>query len=131
MRGFDKLNNGNIVMYAMKCYENPQCVSMDEFHSDFNRIKYIKRLLSRYTTTGELKERLILNHIIVLYNVFGIVPATRMLFYKIDGDLHAILKTFIVYLNYLPEGEREDQVREIDISGITLDQRIVATLRKI
>lgn len=104
---------------------------MDEFHSDFNRIKYIKRLLSRYTTTGELKERLILNHIIVLYNVFGIVPATRMLFYKIDGDLHAILKTFIVYLNYLPEGEREDQVSEIDISGITLDQRIVATLRKI
>ena len=125
------MNNGNIVMYAMKCYDNPQCVSMDEFHSDFNRIKYIKRLLSRYTTTGELKERLILNHIIVLYNVFGIVPATRMLFYKIDGDLHAILKTFIVYLNYLPEGEREDQVSEIDISGITLDQRIVATLRKI
>jgi hypothetical protein len=118
-------------MYAMKCYENPQCVSMDEFHSDFNRIKYIKRLLSRYTSTGELKERLILNHIIVLYNVFGIVPATRMLFYKIDGDLHAILKTFIVYLNYLPEGDKEQQVREIDISGITLDQRIVATLRKI
>lgn len=124
---FEILHDENYVLYAMKNYNNPHCRGIDEFHEDLNRIKYLKRLLRKYTQTGDLKERLILNHLIVFYNVFGIIPATRILFSRIESDIHCALKTFMVYLNYLPEQE----IPEADIKSILLDQVIVETLRGI
>ena len=128
---FSELNAKNYVMFAMKNYDNPQCLDLDEFHSDLNRVKYLKRLFKRYVTTGDLKERLILNHIIVLYNVFGIVPATRLLFYKMDKEYYSLLKTFIVYLNFFPEGDDEKKIPETDLIIITLDNDIVEASRKV
>jgi hypothetical protein len=126
-----ELSETNYVMYAMKNYNNPQCLDIDEFHSDLNRIKYLKKLLKRYLATGELKDRLILNHIIILYNVFGIVPATRLLFFKTDKELYPMIKTFITYLNYLPEGDKLEEIIEVDILPIPLDDDIVKILRKV
>ena len=131
MKKFDRLTNKNYVMYAMKHYDNPQCLDIEEFYSDLNRIKYLKRLFRRYLTTGELKERLILNHIIILYNVFGIVPATRMLFHRMEDKFHPVLKTCIVYLNMLPEDENANKVNEVDLLTIPLDQEVVKILREV
>ena len=128
---FSELNSKNYAMFAMKNYDNPQCLDIDEFNSDLSRVKYLKRLFKRYVTTGDLKERLILNHIIVLYNVFGVVPATRLLFYKMDKEYYSILKTFIVYLNFFPEGDDEKKIPETDLVVITLDNDIVEALRKV
>jgi hypothetical protein len=97
----ENLNDDNFIIYAMKAYDRPNCV-MSEFEEDLSRIKYVKRLIKRYKTTGELKERLILNHIIVLSNVFGIEPSARMLFFKIDKEDFDILKTFLLFLNFMP-----------------------------
>ncbi len=122
---FDLLHDGNYIMFAMKHYENPQCSGVEEFNEDINRIRYLKRLFRRYDTTGELRERLILNHIIIFYNVFGILPATRILFSRIEPDLHTLLKTFIVFLNNLPE----EPIPEADLESIPLNYDVVATLR--
>lgn len=97
----ENLNDDNFLIYAMKAYDKPNCI-MSEFEEDLSRIKYIKRLIKRYKTTGELKERLILNHIIVLSNVFGVEPCVRMLFYKLDKEDYEVLKTFLLFLNYMP-----------------------------
>lgn len=97
----ENLNDDNFMLYAMKCYDKPNAI-VSEFEEDLKRIKYVKRLIKRYKATGELKERLILNHIIILSNVFGIEATVRMLFYKIDTSDHAILKTFLLFLNYMP-----------------------------
>jgi hypothetical protein len=97
----ENLNDDNFIIYAMKAYDRPNCI-MSEFEEDLSRIKYVKRLIKRYKTTGELKERLILNHIIVLSNVFGIEPSARMLFFKIDKEDYDILKTFLLFLNFMP-----------------------------
>lgn len=126
-----ELNENTYVMYAMKNYSNEECLDMNEFHSDLNRIKYLKKLMKRYLATGELKDRLILNHIIILYNVFGIVPATRLLFFKTDKELYPMLKTFITYLNCLPEGDRLEEVVEVDILPIPLDNDVVKILREV
>ena len=122
---FDLLHDGNYIMFAMKHYENPQCSGVEEFNEDINRIRYLKRLFRRYDTTGELRERLILNHIIIFYNVFGIVPATRILFARIEPDLHCLLKTFVVFLNNLPE----EPIPEADLESIPLNYDVVSTLR--
>lgn len=123
---FLKLNDANYILYAMKNYGNPQCTSIDEFHEDLNRIKYLKRLLRKYKTTGILRERLILNHIIIFYNIFGVEAATRLLFSRIEEDLHPYLKTFIVFLNNLPQ-----KIPEYDLIKIPMDTRIITKLRKI
>jgi hypothetical protein len=123
---FEVLNDDNYMMFAMKMYDNPQCKNVTEFHEDMNRIKYLKRLLRKYKTSGQLRERLILNHIIIFYNIFDTVSATRLLFSRIEKDLHAYLKTFIVFLNKLPEG-----IPEIDLLEIPLDRRIINKLREI
>jgi hypothetical protein len=123
---FVKLNDDNYIMYAMKNYDNPQCTNIEEFHEDMNRIKYLKRLLRKYKSTGMLRERLILNHIIIFYNIFGIEPATRLLFSRIEEELHPYLKTFIVFLNNLP-----DKIPEYDLVSIPMDTRIIGKLRKI
>ena len=98
---FDILNDDNYMMFAMRVYNNPQCKNISEFQEDMNRIKYLKRLFRKYKSSGQLRERLILNHIIIFYNVFDIIPATRLLFSRIEKDLHPYLKTFIVFLNNL------------------------------
>ncbi len=99
---FNELNEDNFLLFAIKHYENPQAVTRDDFEKDLNHFKYIKRLLKRYKKSGELKTHLILNHFIILYNIFG-EATTPMLFFKIEKDLWSILKSFIVFLNKLPE----------------------------
>ena len=98
----DNLTDENFIFYAMKSYDRPYCI-MSEFEEDLKRLKYIKRLIKKYRVTGDLKERLILNHIIVLGNVFGVESTVRMLFFKFDEEDYSILKTFLLYLNYMPK----------------------------
>ena len=128
----DKLDDSNFMLYAAKFYDNPGCLDLLEFHDDLNRIKYIKRLFRRYAETSELKERLILNHLIILYNVFDSGPLTRMLVYKLYDYLE-YLKPFLMLLNYWP-----DRVENIGLddelildSDISVDQGIVDKLRTI
>jgi|TARA_B100002019_G_C21181397_1_gene553893 hypothetical protein len=102
---FDELNEDNYVMFAIKHYENPHAVTQDDFYEDLKRFKWIKRLLKRYQTTGILKSHLLINHFIILYNVFG-EAATPLLFFKIDRELWPVVKTFVVYLGRLPEYPR-------------------------
>jgi hypothetical protein len=99
---FAELTEENFLLFAIKNYENPQAVTKEDFDKDLNHFKYIKRLLKRYKNTGELKTHLILNHFIVLYNIFG-EAATPMLFFKIDEDLWSVMKTFVLFLNKLPD----------------------------
>ena len=123
----DKLNEGNFLVYAMHHYDNPQCNSILEFEEDMKRFLYLKKLLSRYKNNGELRERLILNHIIVLYNIFG-ESTTRMLFYKIEPSCWDTLTTFLVYLERMPETLPEFNIVS---SNIVLDENIITTLRTI
>ena len=123
----EKLNEGNFLVYAMHHYDNPQCHSLQEFEEDIKKFLYLKKLLSRYKNYDELRERLILNHIIVLYNIFG-DSATKMLFYKIDKSCWDVLVTFLVYLDRMPAELSE---YGIILSDIVLDETIISTLRKI
>jgi len=99
---FDHLNEDNFLLFAIKYYENPQAVTKKDFDRDLNHFKYIKRLLKRYRNTGELKTHLLLNHFIILYNIFG-EATTPMLFYKIEEELWPVMKAFIIFLNKLPD----------------------------
>lgn len=99
---FNELNEDNFLLFAIKHYENPQAVTREDFDKDLNHFKYIKRLLKRYKNTGELKTHLLLNHFIVLYNIFG-EAATPMLFFKIEKELWSVMKSFIIFLGRLPE----------------------------
>ena len=125
----EPLDQNTILLFAMKQYNNPQCTNIDEFHEDLNRIKYIKRLLGRYNKKGILKERLLLNHIIVMGNVFSPIGTTRMLFYKLEEELYSYIKTFLLYLNYLPEDIHE--IPEVDLRDIPIELRIMEVLRRI
>ena len=128
---FDDLNEKNFLLYAMKEYNNPQCTSIDEFNDDLKKIKYIKRLLNQYVSEGVLKERLLLNHIIVFYNVFPPAAATRILFFKIEEKFWPILKPFLFYLKLMPEDRIESVMgKEIKTNEILMDQGIVDSLRK-
>ena len=102
---FTELTEDNFLLFAIKNYENPQAVTKDDFDKDLNHFKYIKRLLKRYKNTGELKTHLLLNHFIILYNIFG-DATTPMLFFKIEEDLWSVMKTFVIFLNRLPESPR-------------------------
>ena len=126
---FDDLNEKNFLLYAMKEYDNPQCVQVEEFYDDLKKVKYIKRLLNQYLNEGILKERLLLNHIIVFYNVFPVRSATRILFLKIEEEFWPILKTFLVYLSYMPEIIDSINGRSILSDEIQLDQHVVDRLR--
>ena len=99
---FDELNDTNYLLFAIKNYENPQAVTEDDFYDDLKRIKYIKRLLKRYKNSGELRTHLILNHFIVLFNVFG-DAGVPLLFFKLDKELWSCTKSFLSYLGRIPE----------------------------
>ena len=126
---FDDLNEKNFLLYAMKEYDNPQCVQVEEFYDDLKKVKYIKRLFNQYLNEGVLKERLLLNHIIGFYNVFPVRSATRILFLKIEEEFWPILKTFLVYLSYMPEIIDSINGRAIVSDDIQLDQGVVDRLR--
>lgn len=127
---FDDLTEDNFIMYAMKAYSSPHCI-MSEFESDLKRTKYLKRLFRRYKITKGLKERLILNHIILLYNVFNTEAATRILFFRIDEKDYDILKTFLIYLNYMPDRVKGINGKDIISSDILIDMNVADILRKI
>ena len=116
---FNELNEENFLIFAIKNYENPQAVTREDFDKDLSRFRYIKRLLKRYKTTGDLKVHLLINHFIILYNIFG-DATTPMLFYKIDKSLWSAIKTFVVFLNKLPEYPRT-YIHEIELDQICLD----------
>ena len=117
---FDELDEQNYLLFAMKFYDNPECQNVEEFYEDLNRTKYLKRLLRRYKSSGTLRERLILNHIIIFFNVFGISAGIRLLKFKIEEDLHPQLNSFFLYLDYITI----DQV-------VDFDEDILAILREI
>lgn len=116
---FDELNEDNYVMFAIKHYENPHAVTQEDFYEDLKRFKWIKRLLKRYQTTGILKSHLLINHFIIVYNVFG-EAATPLLFFKIDHELWPIIKAFVVYLGRLPEFPKSS-LHEIPMDNNCLD----------
>ena len=121
----EPLNDDNFVMIAMKWYDNPQSSTIEDFNEDLSRLKYLKRLLRKYKSSNHLRERLILNHMIILHNVFDKL-APRMMFHKLDEDLHSTIKTFLIYLNYLP-----DDIPEVDLISVPIDDYVEEKLRSI
>ena len=122
MVDFPKLTTDNINMFAMKHYDNPTCIDEKEFLDDMKRFKYLKRLFRKFDTTKELKTRLILNHIIVLNNVFGVAAATTLLFFKIEKQHWSLLKTFLVYLHIMPEN---------DLINVSINTKVMGELLRI
>ena len=116
---FNELNEENFLIFAIKNYENPQAVTREDFDKDLSRFRYIKRLLKRYKTGGDLKVHLLINHFIILYNIFG-EATTPMLFYKIDKSLWSSIKTFVVFLDKLPEYPRS-YIHEIELDQVCLN----------
>lgn len=127
---FENINDDNFVIFAAKAYEKPNVV-MSEFEEDLNRILYLKRLLTKYYASKVLKDRLIMNHIIVLYNVFGIEAATRMLFFKLDDKDLQVIKPFLIFLNFLPEKVYGVAGKDITTSDIQLDEEAIRCLRNL
>lgn len=115
-----ELSEENFIFFAIKHYDNPSCKGMHEFEDDLKRFRYIKRLFKKYTAGKGLKERLIVNHLVIIYNLFG-AAATKMLFFKVDKKHWPQLKTFLVFLNYMPEQETE----------IPLDSTVITALRRL
>ena len=126
-----ELTEDNFIMYAVKNYDNPGCRGMEEFHDDLKRFKYIKRLLRKYNVGKDLRERLILNHIIILGNLFGVEATTKMLFFKIEKKFWSQIKTFLVFLNYMPMKIIVSHGIEIIDNDIPLDETILETLKDI
>jgi DUF2075 family protein len=127
---FDDLTSENILLYAVKAYDRPNML-MSEFKEDMKRFNYLKRLFRRYRKDGEIRERLVINHLVVLYNVFGVEVATRLLFYKMSKDDYIALKTFLLFLNYMPNVVRGIKGQDIFSSDISVDMRIAEILRQI
>jgi hypothetical protein len=119
---YEKITKANVNMFAIRHYENPHCESETEFNDDMKRFKYIKRLLRKYHETYVLKDRLLLNHIIVLNNLFGPDACVTLLLFKIQPDYWKALKSFLLFLNLLREGEMSDIVE---------DENVLDTLRKL
>jgi len=116
-----ELTDDNFVIFAMKYYDNPSCKGLDEFKDDLKRFSYVKRLLKKHHAGDGLKERLIINHLIILYNLFGIKPTTKMLYFKIEDKYKSKLKSFLIFLNVMP----------FDNMEIIPDQNVLDSLREI
>ena len=119
---YEKITSENVVMFAIRHYDNPQCEGEKEFQDDLKRFKYIKRLLRKYYDTGVLKERLLLNHLIVLNNVFGPDACATLLLYKIQQEYWPAMKSFLLFLNIL----KEDELKEIE-----KDKKILEVLKEL
>ncbi len=119
---YEKITPENVVMYAIKHYDNPQCEGEKEFQDDMKRFKYIKRLLRKYYETGILKERLILNHLTVLNNVFGATACTTLLVFKIQSEYWTALKSFLLFLNTITENE---------LTHIETDEDVLTVLKEL
>ena len=126
---FDELNNDNIMMYAVKAYDKPNCI-LSEFKEDMKRYNYLKRLFKRYRKYEELREQLVLNHLVVICNVFGPEVASRLLFFKMAKDDYPALKTYMLFLNIMPDRVRGIKGQDIISSDIPIDYAIAETLRK-
>jgi hypothetical protein len=122
MQIFNEVNDENFMIFAARHYYNPRCIDIEEFYEDLNRFKYVKRLLNRYIETGKLSERLILNHMIVIFNAFDIKPALMMLEHKLDEKHWPIVKPFLVFLRHITNDEYVD---------IPMDKTVIDALRKI
>ena len=119
---YEKITTDNVMMFAIKHYDNPQCEGEKEFHDDMKRFKYIKRLLRKYKDSGILKERLLLNHIIILNNLFGPEACVTLLLFKIQQEYWGTLKSFLLYLNMI----RNDELKEVESN-----EEVLEVLRKI
>ena len=122
MNIFEELNEENFTLFAIRHYDNPQCTSTEESYEDIRRFRYLKRLLKRYQNTGELRERLILNHLIVLSNLFGVNNTIRMLEFKLEKEFWPILKTCLLYLGYINEEWKQE---------IPLDEEVTKRMREL
>jgi hypothetical protein len=127
---FDDLTNDSIMLYLAKAYDKPNCI-MSEFKDDMKRFNYLKRLFRRYRKMGELREQLVLNHLVVLYNVFGPEASARALFFKMSKDDYSALKTYLLFLSFMPERIRSIKGHDILSSDISVDMRIADALRQI
>lgn len=127
---YENLTEENFMLFAAKYYENPHCTDLLEFHDDLKRVRYLKRLFKKYEQTGELKERLILNHLLVLYNVFEHRAMTRILVFKLEEQLK-YLKPFLIFLNYWRTDIGNIKGKEVIDADISLDDTIVKELRLI
>jgi hypothetical protein len=126
---FDDLTTENIMMYAIKAYDKPNCI-MSEFKDDMKRFNYLKRLFRRYRKLNELREQLVLNHLVVLYNVFGPEVTSRMLFFKMSKDDYSSLKTYLLFLSCMPDVVRGIKGHDILSSDIPIDTRVAEVLRQ-
>ena len=127
---FDNLTGDNIMLYAVKAYDKPNCI-MSEFSEDMKRFNYLKRLFRRYRKHNELRERLVLNHLVVLNNVFGVEVATRLLFYEMAESDYPQLKTYLLFLSCMPDVVRGIKGKDIVSSDIEVDMDIANILRSI
>jgi len=126
----EQLNDDTVLLYAIKAYDKLNYVK-SEFEEDYKTFRYVKRLLQRYRQSGELRENLVLNHLSLIYNMFGIEPGTRLLFFKMDEADYTSLKTFLVYLNTMPEVVHGINGRDIRSSDYPVDMRIANVLRSL
>jgi len=127
---FENLTNDNIMIFAMKAYDKPNCI-MSEFKEDMKRFNYLKRLFKRYRKLGELREQLVLNHLVVLYNVFGPEVATRLLFFQMTKDDYSALKTYLLFLSCMPDKIKGVKGHDVISSEISVDMTIAHALRQI
>ena len=127
---FENLTNDNVMMFAIKAYDKPNCI-LSEFKEDMKRFNYLKRLFQRYRKLGELRERLIINHLVILYNVFGPEVTTRLLFFKLSKEDYSALKTYLLFLNYMPKLVKGIKGTNIHSSDISVDMKIAEVLRNI
>jgi hypothetical protein len=127
---FDDLNEFNILLFAAKSYDKPACIQ-SEFEEDYKKLRYIKRLLQKYRKNGEIKERLLLNHLVVAQNVFGVEACTRMLFFKISEKDYSSLKTFLLFTSAMPEIVYGVGGKNIISSDIPVDILLVDLLRRV
>lgn len=125
---FENLCEDNIILYAIKCYDKPNCI-ISEFEEDFKHVRYVKRLIKKYRETGEIKERLVLNHIVLLQNVFGYVASTRILFVKIEEKDYGVLKPFLLYTSAMPDVIAGINGKDVVAKDITMDWKVVEKLR--
>ena len=127
---FDELNDSNVLLYAAKCHDKPNCIQ-SEFDDDYRTFRYIKRLLHRYRITGEIKERLLLNHLILCQNVFGVEASTRMLFLKTSQRDWSALKTLLIYTSAMPKIIKGIRGEDILSCGIPVDFKLAGILRSL